>query len=141
MLDFLMTSWLLKVSIMTQTGIIFCILLFHIFLKNVISFDKELAILYEFFDLRISKKNYFSRKKLQRDLKYFLKNFCLILYQNTYDFVQSRQVLCFKSIYKYSFGPTQIYPWKFSFSKKVISQSFWQRHHPVMWPGGSFLVC
>ena len=33
-----------------------CTLLFYIFLKNVMAFDKELAILYGFFSLRISKK-------------------------------------------------------------------------------------
>ena len=51
-----MTSTLLKVSIMTQMDISFCILLFYIFLRNVMVFDKELAIFYGFFNLRISKK-------------------------------------------------------------------------------------
>ena len=41
---------------MTQMDINFCVLLFYIFLRNVIAFDKELAILYGFFNLRISKK-------------------------------------------------------------------------------------
>ena len=41
---------------MTQMDINFCILLFYIFLINVMAFDKELAILYGFFNLRISKK-------------------------------------------------------------------------------------
>ena len=41
---------------MTQMDINVCILLFYIFLKNVMAFDKELAILYGFFSLRISKK-------------------------------------------------------------------------------------
>ena len=41
---------------MTQMDIKFCILLFYIFLRNVMAFDKELAILYGFFSLRISKK-------------------------------------------------------------------------------------
>ena len=34
---------------MTQIDINFCILLFYIFLRNFMAFDKELAILYEFF--------------------------------------------------------------------------------------------
>ena len=41
---------------MTQIDINFCILLFYIFSRNVMAFDKELAILYGFFNLRISKK-------------------------------------------------------------------------------------
>ena len=57
--DFLMMSSILKVSIMIQMGINFCILLFYIFLRNVMAFDKELAILYGFFNLRISKKPLF----------------------------------------------------------------------------------
>ena len=40
---------------MTQMDINFCILLFYIFLRNV-AFDKELAIFYGFFNLRISIK-------------------------------------------------------------------------------------
>ena len=55
---FMMTSSLLKISIMTQMDINFCIL-FYIFLRNVMTFDKELAILYGFFNLRISKKLHF----------------------------------------------------------------------------------
>ena len=43
---------------MTQMDINFCIL-FYIFLRNVMAFDKELAILYGFFNLRISKKLHF----------------------------------------------------------------------------------
>ena len=56
---FVMMSSLLKVSVMTQMDINFCILLFYIFLRNVMAFDKELAILYGFFNLRISKKPLF----------------------------------------------------------------------------------
>ena len=41
---------------MTQMEFNFCILLFYIFLRNAMAFDKELAILYGFFNLRISKK-------------------------------------------------------------------------------------
>ena len=51
-----MISSFLKVSLMTQTDINFCILLFDIFLRNVMAFDKELAILYGFFNLRTYKK-------------------------------------------------------------------------------------
>ena len=41
---------------MTHMAITFCILLFYILLRNVMTFDKQLAILYGFFNLRISKK-------------------------------------------------------------------------------------
>ena len=41
---------------MTQMEFNFCILMFYIFLRNVMPFDQELAILYGFFKLRISKK-------------------------------------------------------------------------------------
>ena len=41
---------------MTQIDINFCILLFYIILRNFMAFDKEIAILYGFFNLRISKK-------------------------------------------------------------------------------------
>ena len=34
----------------------FCILLVYIFLRNFMAFDKKLAILYGFFNLKISKK-------------------------------------------------------------------------------------
>ena len=51
-----MMSSLLKVSIKTQMDINFCILLFYFILRNVMAFDKELAILYGFFNLRISKE-------------------------------------------------------------------------------------
>ena len=54
------------------------------------AFDKELAILGGFFNLRISKKNYPSRKKPQWGRKhFFLKKYiyCLILYQNAYNFI------------------------------------------------------
>ena len=62
---FVMMSSLLKVSVMTQMDINFCILLFYIFLRNVMAFDKELPILYGFFNLRISKKTTLLEKKSQ----------------------------------------------------------------------------
>ena len=87
---------------MTQMDINFGILLFYIFLRNLMAFDKELVILYGFFNLRISKNElpfYPSRKKPQWSQNiFFFFNFCLILYQNAYNFVQNRQILCFKSI-------------------------------------------
>ena len=58
---FVMTSSLLKVSVMTQMDINFCILLFYIFFRN----DKELPILYGFFNLIISKKTTLLEKKPQ----------------------------------------------------------------------------
>ena len=51
-----MMQSLLEVSIMTHMDINFCILLFYIFLRNVMAFDKELAFLYGFSNSRISKK-------------------------------------------------------------------------------------
>ena len=47
---------------MTQMDINFSILLFYIFLRNVIAFDKELDILYGFFNLRFLKKLPFQKK-------------------------------------------------------------------------------
>ena len=47
---------------MTQIDINFCILMFYILLRNVMTFDKELAISYGFFNLRISKKTTFLEK-------------------------------------------------------------------------------
>ena len=44
---------------MTEMDINFCILLRYMFLRNVVALDKELAILYRFFNLRISKKTTF----------------------------------------------------------------------------------
>ena len=68
----------------------FCILLLCIFLRNIMAFDKELAILCGFFNLRISKKPTFLEKSPPL-------NFCLILNQNAYNFT-----LCFKSTHKIS---------------------------------------
>ena len=47
---------------MAQMDISFCILLFYIFLRNVMAFDKELAILYGLKNLKISKKTTFLEK-------------------------------------------------------------------------------
>ena len=65
----------------------FCILLFYIFLRNAMTFDKELAIFYGFFNLRISKKTTLLRKSSNGVQNIFFLNFCLLLYQNAYDFV------------------------------------------------------
>ena len=43
----------------------FCILLFYMFLRNVMAFDKELAIFYGFFNLRISKQFSLQKQKPQ----------------------------------------------------------------------------
>ena len=82
---------LFKVSIMTHMDINFCILLFYIFLRNVMAFDKELALLYGFSNSRISKKTTLLEKKPQWDPKHYFFNFCLILNQNAYNFVQNCQ--------------------------------------------------
>ena len=42
----------------------FCILLFYIFLRNIMLFDKELATSYGFFNLRISKNTTLLEKSL-----------------------------------------------------------------------------
>ena len=78
---------------MTEMDISFCILLFYIFLRNVMAFDKKLAILYRFFNLIISEKNYPSREKPQWVPKHIFLNFCLILYQNAYHFVKDCRIL------------------------------------------------
>ena len=75
---------------MTQMDISFSILLFYIFLRNVMAFDKKLAILYRFFNLIISEKNP-SREKPQWGPKHIFLNFCLILYQNAYHFVKTAE--------------------------------------------------
>ena len=91
---------------MTQVDINFCILLFYIFLRNVMAFHKEAALLYGFFNLRISKKTTLLEKKPQWNPKHLIFfNFCLLLYENAYNFVQKCQILCFKSVQKYTFGP------------------------------------
>ena len=52
-------------------GINFCIL-FYIFMRNVIAFDKELPILYGFFNLRISKKTTLLEKSPNGAQNFFL---------------------------------------------------------------------
>ena len=119
--DFLMTSSILKVSIMTQMDINFCISLFYIFLRNVMAFDKELAILYGFLNSRISKNPTL--------LKTFFKNFCLILYQihiilcktaKYYVLNQTRSILLVPP--KYTFWSFWSFSW--SFSAFLMTSSF-----------------
>ena len=43
----------------------FCILLFYILLRNIMAFDKELSILYGFFNLIVSKKEKKKEKKIK----------------------------------------------------------------------------
>ena len=62
---------------MTQMDINFCIFLFYIFLRNVMAFDEELALLYGFFNLRISKKTTLLEKSPNGAHK---KNFCEFLF-------------------------------------------------------------
>ena len=94
----------LKVSIMTQIDINVCILLFYIFLRNLMAFDKELVILHGFFNLRISKKElplYPSRKKHRwsQNIFFFFAWFYIkmhiILYKTAefYFLNQSRSIL------------------------------------------------
>ena len=70
-----MTSSLLNVSIITQMDINFCILLFYIFLRNVIAFDKEVGNLYGFFNLRISQKTTLLKKGPNEAQNIFFSNF------------------------------------------------------------------
>ena len=78
---------------MAQMDIDFCILLFYIFLRNVMAFEhlKELAILYGFFNLRISKNTTLLEKNPNgaQNIFFFFEFLCLILYQNAYSFVQN----------------------------------------------------
>ena len=81
---------------MAQMDINFCILLFYIFLRNVMAFDKELAILYGFFNLRISKKTTLLEKSPNGAQNivfwifvWFYIKIHMILYKTT---------LCFKSL-------------------------------------------
>ena len=83
---------------MTQMDINFCILLLYVFLRNVMVFDIELAILYGFFNLRISKKITILGKSPNRAQNILFLNFYLILHQNAHNIVQNCQILCFKSI-------------------------------------------
>ena len=55
---------------MIQIDINFCILLFYIFLRYLMAFDKELVILFGFFNLRLSKKfNPSTKKAPMRSIK------------------------------------------------------------------------
>ena len=60
---------------MTQMDINYCILLFCIFLGNVMAFDKELCILYDFFNLRIPKKTTLLEKIPNEAQSIFFLNF------------------------------------------------------------------
>ena len=62
------------------------------------AFDRELAISYGFFNLRIYKKTAFLEKCPSGAQNIFFFFFFLILYQNANNFVQNCEVLCFKSI-------------------------------------------
>ena len=94
----------------------FCILLFDIFFRNFVAFGKEIAVFCGFFNLRISKNKVSFQKKAPIGLKtFFFLNFCLILCQNACNFVQNSQMLCFKSIQKYTFGPAQKYTLVYTF--------------------------
>ena len=72
---------------MTQMDINFCILLFYIFLRNVMAFDKELAILYGLFNLKISKKATFLEKSTngaQNIFKNIFVSFYIKMHLNLY---------------------------------------------------------
>ena len=136
---FLMTSSLLKGSIMAQMDIDFCILLFYIFFRNVMAFEKELAILHGFFNLRISKNATFLEKSPNGTQNIFFFEFlCLILYQNAYIFVQNWKFYVLNQS-KYTFSPAQIYPWKLeNWSFFSVFDNFITQSRDL---GGSFLVC
>ena len=84
---------------MTQMDINFCILLFYIFLRNVMAFLKELAILYRFFNLRISNKTTLleiSPNGAQNI--FFLFKFLFNFISKCIHIVQKNQMLRFKSM-------------------------------------------
>ena len=62
------------------------------------AFEKELAILYGIFNLRISEKTTLLEKMPNGTQNFLVLNFCFILYQNAYNFLQNCQILCFESI-------------------------------------------
>ena len=62
------------------------------------AFDKELAILYGFFNLRISAKTTLLEKIPNDTQNFLVLNFCFILYQNSYNILQNCQILRFGSI-------------------------------------------
>ena len=93
---------------MTQMDINFCILLFYIVLRNVMAFDKEIAILYRFFNLKISKKAALVENVPMGPKTFFLYIY-IYIYQNVCNFEQNYQIFCFKSIWKCTFSPGQIY--------------------------------
>ena len=62
------------------------------------AFEKELAILYGFFNLRISEKTTLLEKMPNGTQNFLVLNFCFILYQNAYNCLQNCQILCFESI-------------------------------------------
>ena len=68
---------------MTQMDIKFCILLFYIFLRNVMAFDIELAILYGFFNLRISEKSTLLEKSHNK-----IQNFFFV-FEFLFDFISN----------------------------------------------------
>ena len=96
-------------SIITQGDTNFLILLFYIFLRDVMVFDKELAILYGFLNLIISKKTTLLEKSPRATQNIFnFWTFCLILYQNAYNLYktakfyalsQSRSILLLRPKY------------------------------------------
>ena len=108
----------------------FCILMFYIFFRNFKAFDKELAIFYGFFNLRISKNN----TPLERSSKLFFFNFRLILYQ-TY-------ILLFKSAKFYVLNQSRsilLVPPKYTLKNEKIWSlfiNFGWRHHSDTWPWG-----
>ena len=113
---------------MTQMDINFSILLFHIFLRNVIAFDKELDILYGFFNLRFLKKLPFHKKisMAPRTFFEFLFDFISkkhkILYKIAKFYVlnQSRSILLVSA--KYTLDNQKVWLF-FSVSDDVITQS------------------
>ena len=56
----------------------FGILLFYIFFKNIMAFDKELALTYGFFNFRISKKSTLLEKSPNGAQNIFFFNFSLL---------------------------------------------------------------
>ena len=80
---------------MAQMDIDFCILLFYIFLRNVMAFEKKLAILYGFFNLRISKNTTLLEKSPNGAQNIFFLNFYVWFYIKMHIFLYKTENFMF----------------------------------------------
>ena len=80
---------------MAQMDIDFCILLFYIFFRDVMAFEKELAILHGFFNLRISKNATFLEKSPNGTQNIFFLNFYVWFYIKMHIFLYKTENFMF----------------------------------------------